>query len=103
MKVFLSSIAEKKIEFLMDYLEDEWSAKIKNEFLEKLKLATSQISKFPKSCPESKKIKGIYKFTLSKQTSFYYRIVLDEIEIITLIDNRQNPDSVSKMLKKYFN
>ena len=56
------------------------------------------ISNFPESCPESKDFKGIFKCVVSKQTTFYYRIVFenDEIEIITVFDSRQNPNNLSE-------
>jgi len=34
--------------------------------------------------------------------TIFYRIKNKEIEIITLIDNRQNPEEVEKALKNYF-
>ncbi len=52
-----------------------------------------QISKQPKSCPESIDFKGLFKCVVSKQTTFYYRIKygVAETEIITIFDTRQNP------------
>jgi len=102
MNVFLSPIAERKIELLLEFIEIEWSKKAKNTFLEKFKKAVKTISNQPNSFPESNALKGLYKCVVSKQTSFYYRIVNEEIEIITLIDNRQNPKEVLKELKSYF-
>jgi plasmid stabilization system protein ParE len=102
MKVFLSPLAEKKIEDLLNYLEAEWSPKSRNNFLLKVKQSVKQIAEQPKSCIESKEFKGLFKYVVSKQTSFYYRILKDEIEIITLIDNRQDPKEIEKEIKKYF-
>jgi hypothetical protein len=36
MKVFLSPIAERKIQLLFEFLENEWSVKTREEFLSKL-------------------------------------------------------------------
>ncbi|WP_442845354.1 hypothetical protein [Leeuwenhoekiella sp. H156] len=60
-----------------------------------------QISINPESCPKSNEFGGIYKCVVSKQTSFYYRILFNrrEIEIITIFDTRQNPDKLNKQLK----
>ncbi len=49
----------------------------------------SQISSQPESCTESTVLSGLYKCVVTKQTSFFYRIKASEIEVITLIDNRQ--------------
>ena len=61
---------------------------------------TNQISIHPNSCQESKEMKGIFKCIITKQSSFFYRILLDEIEIITFFDNRQNQKSIFEELKE---
>lgn len=102
MKVFLSPLAEKKALLLLEYLEDEWSKKVRDEFLSKLLDSFSLISNYPKSCVASKSFPNIYKCVVTKQCSFFYRIKSNEIEVITLFDNRQNPDTIQKELKNYF-
>tara|TARA_R100001015_G_C4631646_1_gene194320 strand:- start:599 stop:733 length:135 start_codon:yes stop_codon:yes gene_type:complete len=37
MKIRFSSLAAFKLELLLEYLEEKWSARIKNKFLDKLK------------------------------------------------------------------
>lgn len=102
MKVFLSPIAARKIEILLDYLELEWSKKSRESFLLKLKKRIAQISKYPKSCIESKEVPNLFKCRVSEQTSFFYRIESGEIEIITLIDNRQDPEKISEEISRLF-
>ncbi|NQY09386.1 MAG: type II toxin-antitoxin system RelE/ParE family toxin [Flavobacteriales bacterium] len=102
MKVILSSLAEKKISKLLDFLEKEWSLKTRKDYLDKFLKSVNQISKHPYSCPQASEPSGIFKCVVTKQSSFYYRILNDRIEIITLIDNRQNPDSIRKWIKSNF-
>ena len=99
MKVFLSPLAEEKLTLLLDFLVAEWSQKVRNEFLKKFKKAIQQISEHPFSCPQSKQL-NVFKCVVTKQCSFYYRIQQDEIEIITVIDNRQGPKDIEKLLKR---
>ncbi|TVR39825.1 MAG: type II toxin-antitoxin system RelE/ParE family toxin, partial [Cryomorphaceae bacterium] len=42
-----------------------------------------------------------FKCVVTKQTSFYYRIINDEIEIISISDNRQDPDRIEDELKHW--
>ncbi|MFN3997988.1 type II toxin-antitoxin system RelE/ParE family toxin [Algoriphagus sp.] len=72
MKVFISELAEKRLENLVVYLEEEWGIKVKSEFLVKLDRKISQISLYPESCPKSAELGGIYRCMVSKQTIFYY-------------------------------
>ncbi len=102
MKVFLSPLAERKIEILLDYLEEEWSGKVRGDFLSKLVDKFNQISSHPKSCILSQEINNLYKCVVTKQTSFFYRIKNQEIEIITIIDSRQNPNESFEEIRRYF-
>jgi len=101
MKVFLSELAENKLLKLNDYLLENWSLKVKNDFIKKLTSKIDQISEQPESCPQSSEFKGLFKCVVTKQTTLYYRINLDrnEIEIITIFDTRQNPDKLEKDIK----
>ncbi|WP_339844320.1 type II toxin-antitoxin system RelE/ParE family toxin [uncultured Dokdonia sp.] len=98
MKVFLSELAERKLLILSEYLLENWNSKTRDQFIEKLTKKIKQISFQPESCPQSSELKGLYKCVVTKQTTFYYRIStgLDEIEIITIFDTRQNPDKLRK-------
>jgi plasmid stabilization system protein ParE len=95
MKVVLSPTAKSKLEVLLVYLKLEWSEIVKQEFIDKLDIKINQVLHFPKSCPESRELKGLYKCVVSKQTTFYYRIKEREIEIATIFDTRQDPDKLN--------
>ncbi|GEL09281.1 Plasmid stabilization system protein ParE [Flavobacterium glycines] len=101
MKVFLSELAESKLLELNDYLLEKWNLKVRNDFIKKFSSKITQISNQPESCPQSLKYKGLYKCVVTKQTTFYYRIlsVKNEIEIITVFDTRQNPNKLETDVK----
>lgn len=80
----------------MQYLREEWAENYLETFLSK----SEQISLHPGSNIESIENKGSYKMVIEKHTSLFYRIYKDEIEIITIIDNRQNPESIKKEIRK---
>jgi len=100
--VFLSPIAEKKLDLILEYLIVEWGVSSKEKYIKKLKQVVGQISTHPKSCQESEEMKGVYRCIVTRQSSFYYRILTNEIEIITFFDNRQNQESVFEELKTKF-
>lgn len=102
MKIYFSPLAEKKLNLILAYLEKEWSKKIKNEFLDILKNKFNQISQFPQSCINSQIKPEIYNCIVTSQTSFYYRIIKEEIEIITFFDNRQDSEQIFKEIKQFF-
>ena len=68
------------------------------DLFKKLTDKITQISSQPDSCPKSDKFEGLYKCVVTKQTTFYYRVLhqSNEIEIITIFDTRQSPDQLDK-------
>lgn len=99
LEVYLSPLAEQKLLDLLNFLESHWVLRVKNRFIDKFKKSIDVISKFPLSSVEVEEFKGVRKCLVTKQTSFYYRIYNGEIEIITVFDNRQNPNTVLKELR----
>ena len=105
MKVFLSPLAEYKLTKLLHYLEEEWGRPPKDKFLEKLEQKFSQISSHPESNPKTENFDGILWCVVSPQSSIYYRVLEEakEIEVITITDNRQNPENIIKEIRSHFN
>lgn len=85
---------------LFQYLENEWSVKTKDKFIDKFKNAVFQIQKFPEIAPASKEVLNLHKFILTKQTSLFYRVDKTSIAIITVFDNRMNPDILKNLTLK---
>jgi plasmid stabilization system protein ParE len=98
-EIRLSKRAMKKLDSLLVYLENEWSTKVKHNFILKLDKSLKQIQKLPDSFPESEKIKGLRKCVVTKQTTVFYRYSDTSIDVITIFDNRQNPKSQKKEIK----
>ncbi len=96
MKVYLSENAELKLLKLSDYLLENWNLKTRDKFIAILTDKIKQISIQPDSCPKSSEFDNLYRCVVTKQTTFYYRVLTkqNEIEIITLFDTRQHPDKL---------
>ncbi len=98
-KVKLSRKAADRLENIIAYLESEWSEKIRDEFIRKLDNALEHLSRFPASHPESDKVKGLRRYVISKQTTIYYTFTKSTVFIVTLFDNRQNPDNLKSEMR----
>jgi plasmid stabilization system protein ParE len=90
MKIFLSEIAEYQLDLLLDYLEIEWSVRVRDNFMNKLENALHTIEIMPSAYPLSEKFIGLHKCVVTPQTSIYYQIQAKEIEIIAIFDNRMD-------------
>lgn len=98
MKVFLSELAQTKLIDLLKHIETKWGKLVRDNFLNKFIAKKNQISQQPYSCPQSHEVKGLFKCVVSKQTTFFYRITNNQIEIITVFDTRQNPERLTDEL-----
>jgi len=97
-KVIISKTAEKKLSSLFEYLLENWSAKVKSNFIKKLDHNIDLIRSEPETFPESQKDPGLRKCVITKQTTLYYRFDTKQIKIVTIFDTRQNPNTLKKDL-----
>ncbi|NDI97675.1 type II toxin-antitoxin system RelE/ParE family toxin [Flavobacterium sp. LaA7.5] len=102
MKVVFSNLAYRKLEQVSEYLEEEWSEKVKKKFIATLKEKIEQISSFPESCIKSDFHDNLRMCIITKQTSLLYRINDNEIEVITLFDNRTNFKKITTEIRKHY-
>lgn len=89
-KVIFSKRATKRLGNLFEYLEREWSSKIKDNFIKKFDKSILQIKLYPNSGTKSKEVEGLHKLVVTKQTSVYYKFDDNTINIITIFDSRMN-------------
>ncbi|MEA5458236.1 type II toxin-antitoxin system RelE/ParE family toxin [Arcicella sp. LKC2W] len=91
-QVFISERAERNLEHILQYLEEEWSIKVKKEFLEELNTNFDRISVMPFLFPKSDKFENLHKGLITKHAHIFYQVFEDYIDIVTIQDTRQNPD-----------
>ncbi|RLD69077.1 MAG: type II toxin-antitoxin system RelE/ParE family toxin [Bacteroidetes bacterium] len=93
-KVSISDRAIANLENIFEYLIQNWSEKVDANFKKILLSKIHSLSENPFMYPESNIKHGIRKCVVTKHNILYYRIITDEIEIITIHDTRQNPKSL---------
>ena len=98
-KVKTSKTAQKKLEKLFEYLIQEWSEKVKSDFIIKLDKCVDLIKSNPDIFPESDKQNGLHKCVITKQTTLYYRFNSKSIFLVTIFDSRQHPNKLKEGLK----
>lgn len=92
----ISQTAEIKLKQLFSYLEENWSVKVKSDFVRKLDENIERIREQPETFPESLTRKGLRKCVITKHTAMYYRFNSRQIKIVTIFDNRQDPNKLLK-------
>jgi len=96
-RVIVTKRASIRLEELFNYLENEWSEKVKNDFIKKFENAICQIQQYPKMAPKSNIISDLHKYIVTRQTSIIYRNDEKSITILTIFDNRMDPINLKKL------
>lgn len=89
MNIILSAKASHQLEKLLDYLEVEFSVITRRKFQKRLDRFIKVIKLAPQAFPASEVFVNCRKCVVTRQTSIYYRISDDVIEIIAVQANRQ--------------
>lgn len=84
-------------ENLVAYLWNEWGEQITLRVINELEAAIIRIQYQPEHFPIVLKNKSIRRCVFSPQTSIFFRINSGTIEIISLFDNRQNPNHLKNL------
>jgi len=91
-KIFWSEEAEIRIAEITDYLREHWSDKSVKTFLDILDDKISLLALYPEMCESSLSKKGVRKCVITKHISILYGFNNKEVNIFTVIDNRQKND-----------
>ena len=86
-----SERASQELNSTFQYLEENWSFTIANEFAKTIDEKINFIKSNPYQYPSYKNKRQIRRCVVTKQISFFYRILKVEIQIITFFDTRQSP------------
>ena len=93
-EVSTSERAEENLDKIFEYLEYHWSVKVKNDFKEKLNREVNRLRQNPYMYQPSDIKKSVRRCFITKHNAMYYKIIGEEVEIITIQDTRSDPKSL---------
>ncbi len=79
-------------DYLIDYLFNEWGIEITERVMNEIGKTIDRIQNSPEQFPVFIKSKNIRRSVASPQTLIFFRVNTDQIEILSVFDNRQDPD-----------
>jgi plasmid stabilization system protein ParE len=89
-----SPLALKDLENVLDYLDEHWPAEVRERFLSELTNNIFHIQNSLSLFPVIEKKRGVRKCVVTKHNSLYFRLAVNEIQILRLYDSRQDPDKL---------
>lgn len=78
---------------MLEYVAEKFGKSKAKEVYNKIERVLDQVAEMCEMYRASKKREGLRKCVFSKQTSIYYRINEDYIEVVSFRPNRQNPET----------
>jgi plasmid stabilization system protein ParE len=93
-KVFWSDEALSNLDSILHYLDTQWTEREVNNFKNRLSNQLDIITRFPTLFPASEINPTLRKAVLSKQTTLFYQLGDDTINIVYLFDTRQDPKKI---------
>ena len=97
--VWLSN-AKKRYQEIINYLEENWTQNEVKNFVHNTNYVINQISLYPLLFKKASK-HGVRQAILTKHNFILYRIVGDQIQLLTIFDTRQNPGNKRNFLKNF--
>ena len=98
-QIVLSKTAQSKLDKLFIYLETNWSEKVKLRFITKLEQRLQIVKQQPEAFPKSEIKEGLHKCVITRQTTMFYTFDEKKIYLLTIFDNRQDPDKLKDEVK----
>ena len=102
--VVLSKTAAEKLEKLLEFLEFEWSERVKHNFIVRLDKSLEQICKYPLSYEKSQLRPDLHRCLVTKQTSLFYTFDSKRVFLKNQKEKGTNPEVVRYMVEalEYF-
>ncbi len=94
-KIIWSPKAVNSLEQLIDFIEHKWTKKVVDNLLNEIEEAIELIAQNSKIHPLYSHKKQMRKCVIKRKTLLFYREKSNKIEIVLLIDSRQNPKKYS--------
>lgn len=91
LNVRLSDRARADIEEIAEYLEQNWTEKVKMDFLIRITDQLQNISEMPHMCRASMSKPGVRECVMNKHIIIYYRVVDNRlIDVLSIKNTRRN-------------
>jgi len=93
-EVFLSRLAERNYEAIVDYIMAEWGVKSANYFIDRLIEVRILMSENPALYSFHDELKQIRRCVVTKHNVLYFKEKKDSIIILTIFHTLQNPEKL---------
>jgi plasmid stabilization system protein ParE len=91
-EIIWTPAARADFELITAYLKEEWSTAIANRFVLDSLRKIELLAESPRMGVASRKDPSVRRILLSRHVSLYYGVQSDLVFLLSVVDNRQNPE-----------
>ena len=95
-EIHWTSEANRNLIEIENFILLKWNVKIAKTFFKKLDSRIEIISKRPFAFPAAKHSESLRRCVITKQTTIYYLVKSNRIDIVSVFDTRRNPNKLPK-------
>ena len=96
LEIIWSEEAENNLEGIINYLLKHWTEKEIKKFSRTVDEKIELISEYPLLYKRSKRLQGTRECIISKHNTLFYIVDKTKLYIVSIWDNRQNPEKLNK-------
>ena len=89
--------AQTNLNIIISYLEDEWTESELRNFSERLETQLLIIQQTPAIYKKSLRKEGLRECLVTKHSTLFYSYDDDKLYIVTIFDNRQDPEKLGNI------
>ncbi len=99
-KIILTPTALATYDKILEYLIENWSITVANDFIDRFVEVRNILSKNAEIYPFENKLKRIQRCIITKHNIAFFRESDTAIEILIILDTRQDPKKLATLLEK---
>ena len=101
MKVVWSPDSNLEYAQILEYLLEKWDSKVAINFMDDTDKVVEELKQNPQMYPRLEVKPSLRKAFISKHTSLIYRVENQEIQLLHFWNNRQNPERLKRLIRRY--
>ena len=101
MDIYFTPLARERLDDIVEYLDITWGKVIKKNFLSEITRCLKLISITPDLFPLFEYSQDVLQCLITYYNTMYYRVKNNQIQILTIWDNRMDPQTLKFILSEF--
>lgn len=101
MDIYFAPLAQERLDDTVEYLDITWGKTVRDKFLFEMTRCLRLISQTPDMFPLFGDYPDVRRCLITYYNTLYYRIRNNQVQVLTIWDNRMNPQTLKFILSEF--